>query len=218
MNQGLAIAGVAVAIGAYGFAFGVLAAASGLGWVAVLAMSTLAYSGGAQAAFVSALATGTPVAALVSGVLVNLRLGIYGAMANRILANESLPRRLVGVHWASDETIALTAGAEPAAKISTYWLSGLAFFAVWTTSTLAGVLAGDALGDPETLGLDAAFPAVFVALLLPMLDTTVSRIAAAMAAAITLAVTPHVAAGLPILAAAGAALAVAGISRRFAKR
>lgn len=72
------------------------------------------------------------------------------------------PRRLAGVHLASDETIALTAGADPAAKTSTYWLSGLSFFAVWATSTLAGALIGGAIGDPETLGLDAAFPAVFV--------------------------------------------------------
>ncbi|MCP5025399.1 MAG: branched-chain amino acid ABC transporter permease, partial [Actinomycetia bacterium] len=205
-------------IGSYGFAFGVLAATSGLGWVAVLVMSTLVYGGGAQAAFVGALAIGTPATALVSGVLVNLRLGIYGTIANRILAAESLPRRLVGVHLASDETIALTAGAEPEARTSTYWLSGVVFFVIWATTTLAGVLAGDAIGDPETLGLDAAFPSVFVALLLPMLNAPATRVAAAAAAVVTLVVTPHVAAGLPILAAAGTALVAAALLGRASKR
>lgn len=208
-----AIAGIAFAIGSYGFAFGVLARATGLGWVAVLAMSALAYSGGAQAAFVAALGTGTPATALLSGVLVNLRLGIYGAIAGRVLATESKPRRAVGVHLASDETIALTAGAEPSQKISTYWASGMAFFVVWVSSTVAGALAGGAIGDPATLGLDAAFPAVFIALLVPMLNTTTSRIAAFVAAVTTMA-TIQLPAGLPILAAATAALATVLIHNR----
>lgn len=214
MRNGLAIAGVAAAIGSYGFAFGVLAASAGLGWVAVLTMSTLAYSGGAQAAFVSTLVTGTPATALLSGALVNLRLGIYGAISARVLATQSLPLRLIGVHFASDETIALTVGAELEDKHSTYWRSGLTFFVVWVSSTMLGTLAGNAIGDPETLGLDAAFPAVFVALLIPTLTTTTIRVAALSAAAATFAVTPHVAAGLPILAAVVAALATVTISTR----
>ena len=108
-----AIAGVAIAIGAYGFAFGVLARTAGLTVIQVSAMSTLAYSGGAQAAFVGTVATGTPVSALVSALLVNLRLGVYGAMANQVLSESSTPRRLAGVHLATDETIALANTAPP---------------------------------------------------------------------------------------------------------
>ena len=207
MSGRFAIVGIAAAIGSYGFAFGVVARAGGLGWVAVLAMSVLANAGGAQAAFVASLASGTPTAALASGVLVNLRLGIYGAIASRILVAEPITRRLVGVHLASDETIALAAAAEPDTKTATYWTSGLTFLTVWVASTLAGAIAGGAIGDPEVLGLDAAFPAVFIGLLVPMLDTTTTRIAALTAAATTMAVTQHLGAGLPIIAATGAALA-----------
>ncbi len=214
MSGRFAIAGMAVAIGSYGFAFGVLARATGLGWVAVLAMSALAYSGGAQAAFVAALATGTPTTALFSGVLVNLRLGIYGAIANRVLATQSTIQRLIGVHFASDETIALTAAAESDKKTTTYWTSGLAFFTVWVSSTVAGALAGGAIGDPAALGLDAAFPAVFIALLLPMLNTTTTKVAAVVAAVTTIAVTPQLTSGLPILAAAATALAASALLTR----
>ncbi len=35
----------------------------------------------------------------------------------------------------------------------------------WVAGTLAGALFGDALGNPETLGLDAIFPAFYLALL-----------------------------------------------------
>lgn len=211
-GQKLAVAGIAVAIGSYGFAFGVLAAASGLSWLAVFAMSALAYSGGAQAAFVSALVIGSPSTALLSGALVNLRLGIYGAIANRILATEPLSRRLVGVHLAGDENIALASAADNEAQAPTYWLSGIAFFVTWVVCTLAGALIGDGIGDPQALGLDVAFPAVFVALLLPMLDSVAIRVAAVAAAVVTLAVTPVLTAGLPILGAAGAALVVSALA------
>ncbi len=210
MTQQGAIAGVAVAIAAYGFAFGVLASTARLGWLAVLLMSALAYSGGAQAAFVATLTTGTPAAALASGVLTNLRLAIYGTLANRILSNQRLPFRLLGIHLSSDETIALTAGAPTDQKPAVYWASGLVFFAAWVTSTVAGTLAGESIGDPTALGLDAAFPAVFVALLLPLLRTSTITVRAAGAAAVaTLVATPVLPTGLPIIAAAAAGLAAA---------
>ena len=61
---------------------------------------------------------------------------------------------------------------------------------------------GDAVGDPEALGLDAAFPAGFVALAVPHLRNTRGRVAAACGAVIALALVPLAPAGLPILAAA----------------
>ena len=210
-----AIAGIAIAIAAYGFAFGVLASTAGLGWYAVLLMSALAYSGGAQAAFVATLATGTPAAALASGVLTNLRLVIYGTLANRILARHRLPTRLLGLHLSSDETIALTAGAGDDDKPAVYWASGLAFFGAWVVSTVGGTLAGERIGDPAVLGLDAAFPAVFVALLIPLLRSAPTAIrAAAAATAATLLTTPVLPAGLPIVAAAAAGLAAAALPSR----
>lgn len=217
MKGRAAIAGVAFAIGAYGFAFGVLARSSGLGWLAVLAMSAFAYSGGAQAAFVAALVTGTPSSALLSGVLVNLRLGIYGAIAGRILSTQSWAGRAIGVHFASDETIALSAGAEPGNETAVFWTSGITFFLVWVSSTVIGAVVGGAIGDPGALGLDAAFPAVFVALLLPMLNTTTIRIAALVAAVATMA-TIGLPAGLPILAAASTALAAVFLHAKVTAR
>ncbi len=206
-----AIAAVAFAIGAYGFAFGVVAAGVGLSWVAVAAMSIFAYSGGAQAAFVGALAVASPMAALTSGLLINLRLAIYGAMAKQALSDHRPGQQLVAVHLASDETIALTNTAPPGAKSRTYWSSGSAFFVVWVATTTGGALVGDAIADPNALGLDAAFPAVFLALLAPLLSTRGARAAALTAAAITLATTPLLPGGLPIVAALVGGVAAAGL-------
>src|SRR3954468_2389634 len=43
--------------------------------------------------------------------------------------------------------------------------AGLTLYCAWVAGTTVGSVAGSLLGDPETLGLDAAFPALFLALL-----------------------------------------------------
>jgi predicted branched-subunit amino acid permease len=72
--------------------------------------------------------------------------------------------------------------------------------------TIIGVLAGHALGDPRALGLDALFPAFFVALLFEEVRGRRKVAAAGGGAAIALGLTPLLPAGLPILAAAAAAV------------
>src|SRR2546430_11855067 len=49
-------------------------------------------------------------------------------------------------------------------------VTGISLYVVWIAGTLIGALLGPVLGDPNRLGLDAAFPAGFVALLWPMLS------------------------------------------------
>ena len=84
--------------------------------------------------------------------------------------------------------------------------AGLLFYVLWVSSTALGTLVGGVLGDPNSLGLDAAFAALFLALAMPYLRERKSREAAALAAVITLVLIPIAPAGLPIVAAAGACL------------
>jgi hypothetical protein len=78
--------------------------------------------------------------------------------------------------------------------------------------TAAGLLAGNLVGDPERLGLDAAFPALFLALVVPQLRTR-SRLAAALAGAgLAVVLTPLTGPGVPVVAASLACLA--GVGRR----
>jgi predicted branched-subunit amino acid permease len=65
---------------------------------------------------------------------------------------------------------------------------------------------GGVLDDPNALGLDAAFAALFLALAFPYLRNRRGLQAAALAAVITLALTPFVPAGVPIVAASAACL------------
>src|SRR5205085_12371153 len=77
----------------------------------------------------------------------------------------------------------------------------------WVLGTIVGVLAGSALGDPRALGLDALFPAFFIALLFEEVRGRRKLAAAAGGAGIAAVLTPLAPAGLPILAAAFAAIA-----------
>jgi predicted branched-subunit amino acid permease len=72
--------------------------------------------------------------------------------------------------------------------------------------TVVGVTFGDVIGDPDRLGLDAAFPALFLALLVPQLTSRRAVEAAVLGAAIALALTPFTPAGVPIIAASAACL------------
>ena len=91
-------------------------------------------------------------------------------------------------------------------------------YLAWVAGTVVGALAGDALGNPDTYGLDAAFPAFFVALLLHELRDGRSRVVAALGGAIALALVPFTPAGVPVLAASVAALVGLTSSARAAAR
>jgi predicted branched-subunit amino acid permease len=81
-------------------------------------------------------------------------------------------------------------------------------FALWNLATLGGALAGTALGDPRTFGLDAAVGGAFLALLWPRLSSGLNRVVAVLAVALALGLVPVTAAGVPVLAAAAVALVV----------
>jgi predicted branched-subunit amino acid permease len=84
--------------------------------------------------------------------------------------------------------------------------SGLVFYVLWVGSTAVGTVLGGVLEDPNALGLDAAFAALFLALAMPYLKGRRARQAAALAAVITLVLLPVAPAGVPIIAASAACL------------
>jgi predicted branched-subunit amino acid permease len=81
-------------------------------------------------------------------------------------------------------------------------------YPAWVGGTALGVFAGDLIGDPADLGLDALFPAFFLALLIggELRSGPVPMLVALLGAGIGLALTPLTPAGVPVLAASAAAL------------
>jgi predicted branched-subunit amino acid permease len=84
--------------------------------------------------------------------------------------------------------------------------AGLTLWCAWVGGTVIGVFGAELIGDPSRLGLDAAFPALFLALLVPQITGRKALAAAFLGAAIALALVPFTPAGVPIIAASLACL------------
>ncbi|GGJ84845.1 hypothetical protein GCM10010123_13110 [Pilimelia anulata] len=210
-RDALALAGAVTVIGV---SFGAIAVANGLpGWLACL-MSATVFAGGAQFMAVGLLGAGSPVAAVLAGLLLNARHLPFGLAIGGVIG-AGRGRRLLGSHLLLDESVAFAlARPDPAARRRAYWLVGGLLFAGWNLGTLAGVLLGGATGDPAALGLDAAFPAGLLALLLPALTDRATRLVAGAGAALAVVATPWLPAGLPVLLALVALAAWPWLRRR----
>jgi 4-azaleucine resistance transporter AzlC len=198
---------LAAAVALFGVSFGVLAETSaGMGAVAPIVMSMTTFAGSAQFAAASVLsAGGGPVTAIVAAVLLNLRyLAIGASVAPSMRAGPV--RRLLIAQLVVDESWAIAARSGGRFEMRVLIGAGLTLWIAWTVSTAIGVIGGDALGDAESLGLDAAFPALFLALLAPQLRSRRAIAAALLGAAIGVALLPFTPPGVPIIAAAAAAL------------
>ena len=187
---------------AFGVSFGVLAAAAGMGTLAPIVMSATTFAGAGQFAAASILDEGgAVVAAMAAAALLNSRYVPIG-ISVAPLFHGSRWRRLVEAQLIVDESWAISNRGGGRFDRGLLLGAGLVLYPCWVLSTTVGAVAGDLVGDPERLGLDAAFPALFLALLVPQLRTRLAVAAALGGAAVALALVPLAPAGLPIVAAA----------------
>ncbi|HKJ36620.1 MAG TPA: AzlC family ABC transporter permease [Solirubrobacterales bacterium] len=208
----VAIAGVAVAV-----SFGVLARPV-LGTAGAIVMSAIVFAGSAQFGSVAVLAAGGgPLAAIAAGILLNLRYVPMGvALAPSLRGGLGLQaikaQAMVDYSWAA----AMRGGG----SFDVRYMVGLTvpMYIGWISGTAAGAFAGELLGDPEAIGLDAVFPAFFLALLMgtDAGRTLKATLAAGAAGLIALALIPVAPPGVPIIAACIAALI--GFERRRPER
>lgn len=200
LGRDVALISAATAI--VGASFGAIGVAGGLPlWVPVV-MSLAIFAGSAQFAAVGVvLAGGSPVAGVVAGLVLNLRLLPFG-FAARDWVGGAWWRRVLGAHLTTDETVAFALRQpDPAHRRGAFWLCGAALFASWNLAVVFGGWAGKALGDPDVFGLDAAFPAVLLALVLPALRDRRTRTASLVGAGAALCAMPFLPAGLAVLVA-----------------
>ncbi|GLY50948.1 branched-chain amino acid ABC transporter permease [Lentzea sp. NBRC 102530] len=185
-----------------GASFGAISVGTGMPWWMPVLMSLLIFAGGSQFMAVGIVAAGgSPAAAVVAGLVLNARHLPFGLAIGDVLGRSPLAR-VVGSHLLIDESTAFAmAQKDPARARAAYWACGVALFFSWNTGVLLGALAGQAIGDPMTFGLDAAFPAAMLALTLPALKDAATRNAALTGAAIALVATPFLPAGMPVLLA-----------------
>ncbi len=200
------VAPIGLAALVFGVSFGLLARTAGMGRLAPIVMSATTFAGSAQFAAASILDNGGSVlAAVAAAVLLNAR---YAPISISVAEHfeGSLLRRLVQSQLIVDESWAVAVRVGGRFDVRVLLGAGLLLYPCWVGGTALGVLGGALLGDPERLGLDAAFPALFLALLAPQLGRPSARAAAALAAAVSVALVPLTPAGVPIVVASLACL------------
>jgi 4-azaleucine resistance transporter AzlC len=201
-----AVAPIGIASFAFGLSFGVLARAAGMGWAAPLVMSATTFAGSAQFAATSILGdAGAAAAAIGAAVMLNARYAPIGISVASAFEGSPL-KRLLQAQLIVDESWAIALRRRGGFDVRVLLGAGGLLFVCWNGGTAAGVLLGNVIGDPNRIGLDAAFPALFLALLVPQLTGRREITAALLGGGIALALIPFTPAGVPIIAAAAACL------------
>jgi predicted branched-subunit amino acid permease len=193
--------GIGVAVGAYGLSFGAAAVTAGLSTLQACALSLLLFTGASQFALVGVVGAGGGALAAVAGaLLLGTRNTLYAVRLASLVPVRGW-RRLVAAQLTLDESTGMATAAPPALAATAFWATGASVYVLWNLATLLGAVGAARLGDPATLGLDAAVPAAFLALLAPQLRTRAlggAALAGALVAAAAVPVTPP---GVPVLLA-----------------
>lgn len=212
---------MAVGILPFGLIFGTLAGAGGLDLWQAVGMSMFVYAGSAQLITLSLLGSGASVVViLLTTFIVNLRHVLYSATLQPFASQLPQRWRVLLAFWLTDETFAvvqrfyLFQGDSPLARW--YWLGvASSLYACWVSSSLAGVLFGQAVPDLASLGLEFAMLATFIGIVVPMLRTRPQLAAALTAGGVALA-TYSLPYKLGLMAAAFSGIAVGVLLERRA--
>jgi 4-azaleucine resistance transporter AzlC len=204
LDEGLArdVALVCLADAIVGVSFGAITVSSGLPVWLPMMLSVAVFAGAAQFMFVGLVASGgNPMAAAVTGLLVNVRHVPFGFAVGDLLG-KGWARRVAGSHLMVDETVAFALGQrDPERRRAVYWACGISLFVCWNLGVMIGAFGGTVVNDTDAFGMDAAFPAVLLALVLPSLRDAATRRASLVGVVIALATAPFLPAGLPVLLA-----------------
>ncbi|MEU8894762.1 AzlC family ABC transporter permease [Nocardia sp. NPDC048505] len=196
------IGAVLLAVWVIGLSYGATAISSGFPlWLPVV-LSFAVLAGGAEFLFLGIIAGGgSPIAAVLAGLVVNARHLPYGLSVPEDVVGTGW-RRALGVHVMNDESVALAlAESESTRKRIVYWVCGLGVLLAWPGGAVMGALIGSVVPDTTALGLDAVFPAVLLALVVPALRDRTTLGAVCVGVAVAMATAPFLPAGMPVLVA-----------------
>ena len=182
-------AGIVVSAMGFGFVYGLAARDAGFSPVEAMAMSALAFGGAAQFAAVGYVAGGLawPGVILLTALL-NARHLLYSAAIAPWLRDRPFAERAVMAHLLTDEAFALSMSHfRRLGRADTwgYWVAGIgATFIPWNLATLAGVLVGGSIPEPDRFGIDVIFPAAMIGLAVGLISGRREIVAALVGAAV----------------------------------
>jgi 4-azaleucine resistance transporter AzlC len=177
-----------------------------MGALASVVMSATTFAGSAQFAAASVLsAAGSVGAAATAAILLNARYVPIGISVAPVLRG-GVSRRLAEAQLVVDESWAFARRRDGSFDRGLLIGAGLVLYTCWVIGTAAGAIGGEALGDPDSLGLDGAFAALFLALLVLQINSRRALAAALLGGTIAFALIPFTAPGVPIIAATAGCL------------
>lgn len=158
----------------FGVIFGALAVTSGFSPLGAAAMSAFVFAGSAQFIAVGLVPAATPaVVIILTTFIVNLRHMLYSATLAPHLSKLRRGWLLPLGFWLTDESFVVAAKyfteSERSEDKRWYLLgSELAMYTNWQIATWIGILAGQAIRDPRSWGLDFAMVVTFIGMLVPL--------------------------------------------------
>jgi 4-azaleucine resistance transporter AzlC len=186
--------------------FGVVARQAGFSPLQAVAASAFIFAGSAQfAALAVVTGGGTLGAAIAAATLMNGRFLAMGIALAPSLPGGPVTRGLQG-QTVVDASWALANKGD--GTFDRWLLFGTTApqYLTWVLGGALGAYGGDLIGNTERLGLDAVFPTFFLGLVIAEMRDRRSRVVAVLGVAIALALVPFTPPGVPVLAAATAAL------------
>lgn len=193
-----AIVLVCLAVGVVGMSYGSLAMAYGFPLWVPFVLSITVLAGASEFMFIGIVASGGNPLAAAAGLLVNARHVPFGVTVRELVGTRAAS--LLGCHIMNDESVVFGLSQKtPEQRKAAYWLCGLGVALIWPLGTLLGAGVGKLLPAPETIGLDAVFPAILLALVVPAFKKRTTLIRACSGAVISLAAVPFAPVGLPVL-------------------
>lgn len=161
------IAPLIVAVVPVGIVFGAVAATKGLSALEITLMSALVFAGGSQ--FVAMDIWTHPASWTAVGfaaLLVNLRHVLMGTSIAGKMPAFGRTQKILSMLFLADEIWAIAEFRAREARLTPAWYAGIVvpFYLAWVVASVLGAVLGGFVGDPALIGLDFAFPAVFIVL------------------------------------------------------
>lgn len=162
---------ISLSVFAYGSVLGVISAQKGVALFELVLMNIFIFAGSAQFVMVDMWSSSLDILGItLAALMMNLRYFLIGASLNPLFINSSKKQRLQYIHFATDESWAITMDRLKNEKLTPVFLlgGGSCIFLMWFTGTILGYNLGEFISNPSKYGLDFAFVAIFTALTINM--------------------------------------------------
>ena len=159
----------------FGLVCGVAAVQAGLGEWGAVALSAFAFAGSSQAVLTQFLSGGAPLTiAVLSGLVVNLRMAVYSAAIAPRIAGATRKERVLWAAFLVDQTFISNEARHQRGEhrdhpLAFYLGCALTLWPWWVLMNAIGAFAGAKL--PTSWQLDFTIPLSFVAMVVPLLKS-----------------------------------------------